>query len=366
MKILQIVQGLAPGGAERFVVDLSNELAKTNDVYLFTWKRSGKGDFYRSQVQDNVHQISLDKPMTLMTKVYIAIYVIRLILRIRPDVVQVHCQAFPYIIIPSLLLRQSRYFYTVHNLAANDTKPGVSTWIRKKFLYINIHAVTISKICSDSFKDYYGYSDYATIENGCRNIHTSDHLEDVQQEIASYRKSPNTKVFLNVARVVKEKNQVTLTKIFNKLIDKGFDVVILMIGNKELDPQITKDIMATIKYPDRIKLMGTRNNIPDYLHEVDYFCLPSLWEGLPISLLEAGMSGVYPVVTPVGGMPDVIKNKQWGMLSKDTSEEAFEEAIKKALALKIDKEELSKLYNASYSMRGCADKYIHLYKSTKL
>lgn len=361
MRILQVLSSLGAGGAERFAVDLSNELSKNNDVYILTWINSGNANFYREQICNRVHQIKLDAKDTLLSKIVLVFTILKVIFKIKPNAVHAHCKGFPFIIIPSLVYRKPRYFYTVHNIAKYDTKPGISTWIRRIFLNINIHAVTISKICSESFLEYYGYKDYTTIENGCRELHTTKALVKVKKEIDTYRFTKNTKIFVNVARITKEKNQLMLVDVFNKLIEEEKDVVLLIFGYTKAYPELTKKIIERIHYPKRIKVMGTRDNIPDYLHEVDFFCLPSLWEGLPISLLEAGMSGVYPIATPVGGIPDVIKDESWGLLSHDTSMMAFKEQITKALNIKVNRKELSLLYDRFYSMENCAKRYIEIY-----
>lgn len=362
MRILQVLSSLGAGGAERFAVDLSNELSIDNEVYILTWINSGNSNFYRNQICSRVHQIKLNTKETFLSKIVLLFTILRIILKIKPNVVHAHCKGFPFIIIPSLIYRKPRYFYTVHNLAKYDTKPGISTWIRKTFLNINIHAVTISKICSESFIEYYGYKDYITIENGCRELHTTKVLSKVKQEIDSYKITPNTKVCVNVARITKEKNHLMLVQVFNELIDEGNDVILLMFGYTKGNPTLTKQIENSIKYPDRIKLMGTRTNIPDYLHEADYFCMPSLWEGLPISMLEAGMSGVYPIATPVGGILDVLKDECWGLLAKDTSKEAFKRQVEKGLKMNIDRRQLATLYDSNYSMRNCAKRYLEIYK----
>ena len=56
MRILQVVYHLASGGAERFVVDLSNELSKENEVYLVTINDDTKLNYshYKSELSSNV------------------------------------------------------------------------------------------------------------------------------------------------------------------------------------------------------------------------------------------------------------------------------------------------------------------------
>ena len=61
MKIVEFIHSLCPGGAERFVTDLSNELSKENEVYLLTLTTSpiNKQNFYKAELSDRVKLIDL-------------------------------------------------------------------------------------------------------------------------------------------------------------------------------------------------------------------------------------------------------------------------------------------------------------------
>jgi glycosyltransferase involved in cell wall biosynthesis len=65
---------------------------------------------------------------------------------------------------------------------------------------------------------------------------------------------------------------------------------------------------------DRIHLLGYRDDVKEWLSAMDVFAMPSLSEGLPLSLLEAMAAGVPPVVTQVGGMPEVIHDGETGFI----------------------------------------------------
>ena len=91
MKILQIIFSLSSGGAERFVVDLSNELSKNNDVILLTLKdltNYPEGNFYKFDLSSRVKYENLGLPQkyTLISlwKVY------QYIKKYKPDVVHMH------------------------------------------------------------------------------------------------------------------------------------------------------------------------------------------------------------------------------------------------------------------------------------
>ena len=113
--------------------------------------------------------------------------------------------------------------------------------------------------------------------------------------------------------------------------------------------------------------MGKANNVGDYLLNADAFLMPSLYEGLPISLLEAMSVGLVPICTPVGGLLDIIKPGT-GYLSKDLSTENYVAAIKKFLNLEGSelqslKQNIKTVFQNEYSMESCAKKYDALYHS---
>lgn len=79
---------------------------------------------------------------------------------------------------------------------------------------------------------------------------------------------------------------------------------------------------------ERIIYLGERNDVRDLFSEADAFCLPSIWEGMPVTLLEALSAGCIPICSPVGGIPEVITNGKNGFLSSDSSEDAYYKALK--------------------------------------
>src|SRR5699024_8617098 len=106
----------------------------------------------------------------------------------------------------------------------------------------------------------------------------------------------------------------------------------------------------------------------DYLHAGDYFCLSSLYEGMPITLIEAFATGCIPVCTPVGGTPEMVEELDRSLLAESINEDDYAQALKKALDIPQGRhEEIKKraisLFEKKYSMKYCAAKYLELYKS---
>jgi len=319
-------------------------------------------DFYRPQLSSNIHQVIYRGNLSLFNKIWQLFVVTYYLLRINPDIVHTHTIGISYAVIYSLISCKVKVFYTVHNLAMYDTERGMPALLRKYLLKRRFRAITISRECEESFRNYYGFNGYATIQNGCREFKVSEKISEVRNKVKSLCPTADTKVYICVARIMEVKNHIMLIDVFNRLAERGDDFILLLIGKYDVASDLKNKLDAAIK-TDRIHFLGTRTNVQDYLACSDYFCLASLWEGLPISILEAGLSGCYPICTPVGGIVDVLKDDNWGCLSEEVSADSFIKAIDKAKHVHKDREALSELYTSRYTMARCAREYEVAYKS---
>jgi glycosyltransferase involved in cell wall biosynthesis len=82
----------------------------------------------------------------------------------------------------------------------------------------------------------------------------------------------------------------------------------------------------------RVRFLGYRDDIPDLLAACDLFVLPSLFEGLPISVLEAMAAGKPVVATRIGGTDEAVENGVTGFLVPPRDPAALADAVKRMLA----------------------------------
>jgi glycosyltransferase involved in cell wall biosynthesis len=85
-------------------------------------------------------------------------------------------------------------------------------------------------------------------------------------------------------------------------------------GDGELRPQLTA-LVKELGLQEVVRLLGWRRDVTDLLHAMDLFLLPSLFEGLPRSVLQAMAAGVPVVATAVDGTPEVIEDGVTGLLT---------------------------------------------------
>lgn len=98
-------------------------------------------------------------------------------------------------------------------------------------------------------------------------------------------------VFGNVGRLDYQKNHIFLLKIFKEIVKYNNKSILLIIGDGILKNTI---INEAEKYGllEKIKFLGNRNDVDELLNAMDAFILPSLFEGFPITLVEAQVNGL--------------------------------------------------------------------------
>ncbi|MCD8028372.1 MAG: glycosyltransferase [Erysipelotrichaceae bacterium] len=94
-----------------------------------------------------------------------------------------------------------------------------------------------------------------------------------------------------VARFSVQKNHKFLLDIFYELLKINLNSKLLLVGDGDLRPKIEEQI-DYLNIKDKVILTGVRTDISDLLQAMDVFVMPSLYEGLPLSIVEAQASGL--------------------------------------------------------------------------
>jgi glycosyltransferase involved in cell wall biosynthesis len=120
-------------------------------------------------------------------------------------------------------------------------------------------------------------------------------------------------VFGYIVRFTPQKDPVTLLKAFKEVLNEFDQVTLLAVGDGELKKQ-SIELCHQLKMEEHVKFIPFRTDIPDILNTIDIYCLPSLWEGFPIGILEA-MAMKKPVIaSAVDGTRELIEDQETGIL----------------------------------------------------
>src|SRR4029077_11847997 len=106
------------------------------------------------------------------------------------------------------------------------------------------------------------------------------------------------------------------------------DMHLLMVGDGDQQAKAVETVNR-LGLGDRVHFQSFRQDVPDVLAAADIFVLPSLWEGLPIGLLEAMAMGKSVIAQNVDGTREIIRDGENGLLIESGNVESLSQAILK-------------------------------------
>lgn len=359
MKILEIIPQLNQGGAERFVIDLCNDMSKEHEVVLVVLHNVDNHGFFRKELSKQVRLISMNKRMGMDWQLFFRLA--KLIREEKPDVVHTHLRGIVYTFLSYIFTSKIKFIHTVHNDAKMEAGGGVSKWCRElAFNLKRVHPVTISEESQRSFEEFY-HLPSTLIYNGRPEYNFNTDISAVQQELENIKTNKQAKIIVNIARIQPQKNQLPLAKAIDNLNKQGYAVELAIIGSKA-DKQIVNNIEAL--HSPYVHLLDVRTNPRDYMRAADAFCLSSIYEGMPITLIECFSVGTIPLCTPVGGIINMIQDGKNGLLAKGSKQENIEEVIKRILHYMPQEIERLKRNSAEsfkhFDMTNCSQLYCKL------
>ncbi len=257
--------------------------------------------------------------------------------------------------------------YTVHGWSFHQDQHPAIRYIRvlsEQYL-TSRSAVNICVSASSQQSGKAQIKDFRSIviNNGIdqKKFFPSATVKDIRHEQGI---SKDAVLVLFIARFTHQKQPLLLIRAFLQAAKEMPSLHLLMVG----DGEQKKEAEALISDADAgssITLLPFRQDVPDVLAAADIFVLPSLWEGLPIGLLEAMAMGKAIIASEVDGTKEVIKNRENGLLVAPGNIPALTEAIlalaKNETARKAYQHQaqltVKKEFNASVMTRQIEDVY---------
>ena len=129
-------------------------------------------------------------------------------------------------------------------------------------------------------------------------------------------------MILAVGRVAEQKGHEHLVAAMPGIVSR-FPGAMLIIAGRLDAPQQVEEQIREHRLHERVRLLGSRTDVAALLAAADVFVMPSLWEGLPLALIEAMAIGVPTVATTVGGIPELMVSGETGLLVPPADAEAL-------------------------------------------
>ena len=129
-----------------------------------------------------------------------------------------------------------------------------------------------------------------------------------------------------IVRMTIQKDPLTLITAMKIVLEQTNDIVLIMIGEGDLKDQAVQ-MVTELGLEANIIFENFRQDVPDILNAIDIYCLPSLWEGLPIGILEAMAMGKVVIATPIDGTKEILIHNQNGIIVPVKNSKRLAEAI---------------------------------------
>ncbi|WP_291069321.1 MULTISPECIES: glycosyltransferase family 4 protein [unclassified Empedobacter] len=299
MRILQIIDSLAIGGAEKLIVETVPLLvAKGNqvDVVLLNGEKT--------HLYKELEALNCCTIFTLGTSYYNPIYILKLIpFFYKYDVVHVHLFPAQYFAAIARLFcfKKVKLFFTEHNTSNRRLENKKFRLIEKLIYACYDNVICITEEVKSVLKEKLNLSNnkLLVIENGVNlnNVNTSIKYN---RELFNY--SVNDKILIMVAGFREQKDQDSVIKALKLLPE---DYKLLLIGDGARRP-ILEDLVETLQLQDRVTFLGIRNDVYALMKMCDIAILSSHWEGFGLVAVEAMASGIPLIASDVNGLAQVV------------------------------------------------------------
>lgn len=281
------------GGIESFLLNLTKSIDMSN--IHFDMLMRGNNQFLEDELKKL--GVTIYKVPTNLIQYYR--FVKNLLKTNNYDFVHVHKNSAANIVLPLMVKKYTNSKLIVHS---HNTNPSGGSK-----LAVVLHKLNRNKLiklsdyrlaCSDTAAEWMYGKDYKDkqvkiIKNG---IIAKDYLYDpkVRKMMRKQLGLEGKFVIGHVGAFREQKNHKFLIDLFAKINIPNAELV--LVGDGPLKNKI-EDQVESLKLENKVKFLGSRNDVNNILQAFDIFIMPSLWEGLSIAAIEAQASGLPTLVS---------------------------------------------------------------------
>ena len=251
----------------------------------------------------------------------------------------------------------------VHSHNTTSLNPLLHKILFPEFNLLYTHALACGE---DAGRWMFGFRSYMVINNG---VDTRKFSFDKEK-----RKSIRQQLFISDEKILignvghfygKVKNQSFVVSVFNELLKKSNRYKLCLIGDGPQRKDVERQV-GEYGLSDKVIFTGNINNVDEYLCAIDLIVMPSLYEGLPLTLIEQQACGLHCVVAdtitkeadktgnlkflslelPVKEWANCIEKNEWGIDREKISKEAIEKITEAGYNITVEADKMRKVYES--------------------
>ena len=379
-KILYVITKSNWGGAQRYVFDLATNLPK--DQFETIVACGGSGPLFQKLSENGIRTISiphLKRNINIMKEVLSLFSLWQILKKEKPDIIHLNSSkvgglgaiAARTYNLQLTTNNKTKIIFTAHGWPFNEDRFFLSqfiiwflSWLTAVFS-TEVIVLTKNDLASTIKFLFLPDNKFCLIPNGIDTDAISFFPQEQARKELGLELEPSAIIIGGITEFTKNKGVQYLIEAA-KALPKSVRVAFISGGERKSQMEkFAKDFGVS----ERIHFLGFKQDAAKYLKAFDIFVFPSIKEGLPYSLLEAGLAELSIVASNVGGIPDIITNEENGLLVEPKSSHALAKAIKKLLENKEKREQfgkkISEKIKTDFSFASMLEKTIEIYKTNQ-
>lgn len=287
IRVLQVITGMGSGGAEKFLMNMYRNINRNlvqfdfmlrsdDNIYEEEIKALGGRIFYTSGFPRHFLKNQLQVRDILKNN--------------RFDVIHIHANAFLYVtpLIEAKRAGISCRFFHSHSTKVKYKQTKILHTINKKIFN---KLITCPLACSDEAADWM-FGQPCTVINNAIDLDEFTYSESAREKIRNELNIASDQFVVgHVGRFLPVKNHKFIIEVFEEILKINPTAVLVLVGEGELFEQI-KSIVKNENLDASVRMLGARKDVNEILSAFDYFVFPSMYEGMPLTLIEAQTNGL--------------------------------------------------------------------------
>ncbi|VAV85332.1 Alpha-1,4-N-acetylgalactosamine transferase PglH [hydrothermal vent metagenome] len=358
MRVLQLIDSLELGGAERFAVTLANALSSKIELSALCATRKEGG--FKESVLNNVEYIFLNKKNRIDINAISRLN--KFISKHNIQIIHAHSTSFFLATIIKLLNPKLKIVWHDHFGNSEYLKSRNSTILKLSSLFFYKIIVVNNKL-----------KEWATQKLFCKKVFLMNNFVGTKnvfvKNSALKLHGQYGKRMLCIANLRPQKDHVNLLGAFSIVLKKHPDWTLHLVGKDFKDKyseMLKQKVSNTNLLVRNVFFYGSVQDVVTVMNQSTIGVLSSKSEGLPISLLEYGFYSLPVIATNVGECNKLIKNKKTGLLvppkNTDLLASGMLELIKDKKLRNTVAQNLNRVITDSYTEKNNIEYLINLYK----
>jgi len=340
-KILYIITKSVLGGAGKYVFDLASHASSSNfEVGVAAGRRGALAEKLSAQNIDYFEIQGLGRDVEILSDIRAFFQILKIFFYFKPDILHASSpktaglSGLAFFIYKLLKFNfRAKSIYTIHGWVFNEPRPSAQRRLLRNASRLTCSLYNRIIVLAKAEREV-GVLLRITPRKKMTVIHNGIDPASIsflpKEEARRALGIPNDCIAAGtIGELTRNKGYEYLvdTAALLRAADYGLRTFIIAWGNKQnLESNIKKQGLE-----NDMKIVNNLSPASLYLKAFDIFVLPSLKEGLPYVLLEAGLSEVPIVATNVGGVPDIVEHEKTGLLVPAANPEALAQAIERLL-----------------------------------